>query len=331
MLEITDLHVDFRDRGGALRTAVDGVSLQVQRGETVALVGESGCGKSTTALAVMGLLPPRAASVRGRIAFAGEELVGAGASAWERMRGRRIGMVFQDPMTALNPVLTVGEQIEEVLRRHRRLDRRGARRHAGELLDLVGIADPAQRLREYPHQLSGGMRQRVVIAGAVAGEPELLIADEPTTALDVTVQAQILALLGRLVHDLSMALLLITHDLEVVAGHCRDVHVMYAGRIVECGPTGAVFAAPRHPYTDALLRCAPRLASDPLVDLQTIPGTAADPSSWRSSCAFATRCARAGADCTDDWTDAARPAAAAGAPLCLHPLDGAATGAGSGA
>ena len=266
LLEIDRLAVDFRVDGRTL-PAVHDASLSLDRGETVALVGESGSGKSVTALSVLQLLPyPRASHPRGSIVFAGEELIGAPPAVLGAIRGNRISMVFQEPLTSLNPLHTVEKQITETLMLHKRLSRARARARCLALLDLVRIPDPEQRLRSWPHQLSGGQRQRVMLAMALANEPDLLIADEPTTALDVTVQAQILQLLGDLQERLGMAILLITHDLTIVRNIADRVHVMTEGRIVEHGATAAVYTAPQHPYTRKLLAAQPSATPPPADD-----------------------------------------------------------------
>ncbi|MEV0623920.1 ABC transporter ATP-binding protein [Nonomuraea sp. NPDC050404] len=290
LLSVEDLRVTFSGKGRPDAVAVDGVSFTVGAGESVALVGESGCGKSVTSLAVMGLLPPRGARAEGRVLFEGRDLLRMPESERRSVRGNQLAMVFQDPMTALNPLVPVGVQIAEVLERHRGLRARAARVEAAGLLTEVGIPDAARRAKAYPHQLSGGMRQRVLIAIALACRPRLLIADEPTTALDVTVQAQILELLRERVRDSGTALVMISHDLGVVAGLCDAVHVMYAGRIVESGPCRAVFHDPRHHYTAGLLASIPRLDSDRSQPLRPIPGTAANLLPWDTGCAFAPRC-----------------------------------------
>jgi oligopeptide/dipeptide ABC transporter ATP-binding protein len=259
------------------------------------VVGESGSGKSLTALAVLGLVPQPAGRIaRGRVCFNGQEL-DQGAKA--RLRGRDIAMIFQEPMSALNPVFSVGEQVAEGLRVHEKLSRRAALDRAEQLLRRVGIPEPRRRLAQYPHELSGGMRQRVMIAAALACRPRLLIADEPTTALDVTIQAQILALLAELQRETGMAVLLITHDLGVIAQVVRRVAVMYAGRVVETGPVARVFEAPAHPYTEALLRSIPALNTE-ATRLPAIPGTVPVPSAWPAGCRFHPRCAQAEAACT---------------------------------
>jgi peptide/nickel transport system ATP-binding protein len=262
LLVVDALRVTFAGEHGAGTVAVDGVSFAVPAETTVALVGESGSGKSVSAMAVMGLLPP-SARVGGSVRFQGQELVGASAARLRALRGARIAMVFQEPMSSLNPVLPVGEQIAEVLRLHRRASARAARARAVELLDEVGLPEPAQRVRAYPHQLSGGQQQRAMIAMALACEPRLLIADEPTTALDVTIQAQLLELLRRLRREHRMSLLFITHDLGVVAELADQVVVMRGGRVLERASAGALFAAPTHPYTRALLACRPPLDARP--------------------------------------------------------------------
>src|SRR6184192_2813547 len=259
LLEVRDLTVQFVRRGEQSFTAVDGVSFDVEPGQTVGLVGESGCGKSVTSLAIMRLLAKRGNKVTGSVRFEGADLLRLSDGDMRDRRGRDLGMVFQDPLSSLNPVIPIGLQITEVLERHRGMARKAASVEAVDLLDKVGIPDPARRLTEYPHQLSGGMRQRALIAIALACRPRLLIADEPTTALDVTIQAQILALLRELVQDEDAALILITHDLGVVAGMCERVNVMYAGMFMETGSAEQLFATPRHPYTLGLLQSVPRL------------------------------------------------------------------------
>jgi oligopeptide/dipeptide ABC transporter ATP-binding protein len=268
---------------------VEDVSFTLAPGEMLALVGESGCGKSVTALAIMRLLAPAIRRTAGAIRFDGTDLVGLDDEAMRRLRGHRIGMIFQEPMTSLNPVFTIGEQIAEPLRLHLNLSPKQALARAAELLDLVGLPTPTRQLARYPHQLSGGQRQRVMIAAALACEPRLLIADEPTTALDVTVQAQILALIDRLRRQLDMACLLITHDLGVVAEYCDRAAVMYAGRIVETGPAAEVFATPRHRYTAALVRTMPA-RNPPGEVLPAIPGQVPPPGSRGQGCSFQPRC-----------------------------------------
>jgi peptide/nickel transport system ATP-binding protein len=294
LLEVSNLEAEFP---GA--KAVRDLSFAVDKGETLALVGESGCGKSATALAVMGLLPAPGRITHGRILFDGADLAALPERHMRRLRGSAISMIFQDPMTSLNPVLRVGRQITETLRRHQGHSARAARARAIELLDLVRIPEPHRRIDDFPHQLSGGMRQRVMIAMATACGPRLLIADEPTTALDVTIQAQILELLSRLKRELSMALLLITHDLGVVAEHADRVVVMYAGRKAEEAPTAELFRTPLHPYTVGLLAASPRLDRSLHYRegrLDEIPGSVASAAS-ETGCAFAPRCRHVRADC----------------------------------
>ncbi len=318
LLRVRDLNVTFSRQGSDPFTAVDDVSFEVRGGEHVGLVGESGSGKSVTSLAVMGLLPKRGASVAGSVELAGRELLGMDEKRLRNLRGREMAMVFQDPMTSLNPVITVGKQITEVLTRHRDMNRSQAKEHGVELLRKVGIPDPGRRLSEYPHQLSGGMRQRVLIAIALACEPRLLIADEPTTALDVTIQAQILELLKELVADTGTALVLITHDLGVVAGLCDRVHVMYSGRIVESADRRDLFARPRHPYTGGLMESIPRLDQPRGTPLTPITGSPTDTLPWTTGCAFAPRCGNAAGDCK---TQSPQLEHSGGRALrCFHPL-----------
>ncbi|MCE0761637.1 ABC transporter ATP-binding protein [Pseudonocardia kujensis] len=297
LLEVEDLRVAFTRRGEPDTVAVDGVSFDVEPGEIVGLVGESGCGKSVTSLAVMRLLPERGNRVTGSIRMDGEDLLALSDSAMRERRGRDLSMIFQDPLSSLNPVIPVGLQVTEVLTRHRGMRKDAARREAAELLDRVGIPDPTRRLDSYPHQMSGGMRQRALIAIALACTPRLLIADEPTTALDVTIQAQILDLLEQLVAETGTALVMITHDLGVVAGLCDRVNVLYAGRIVERADRHELFRQPRHPYTHGLLGSIPRLDGPPGVDLAAIRGSVNDNLPWAApeggACAFAPRCPRA--------------------------------------
>ncbi|NKQ55328.1 ABC transporter ATP-binding protein [Amycolatopsis sp. K13G38] len=299
LLEVRDLSVVFRRKGTEAFTAVDGVSFDVEPGQTVGLVGESGSGKSVTALAIMGLLPKRGAEVTGSVKFAGTEMLRLSDRQLRDHRGRDLGMVFQDPLSSLNPVISIGLQITEVLERHRGMSRKEATAEAAELLGRVGIPDPKRRLSEYPHQLSGGMRQRALIAIALACRPRLLIADEPTTALDVTIQAQILALLSELVRETDTALIMITHDLGVVAGLCDEVNVMYGGRVVERAERHALFASSRHPYTHGLLASIPRLDAPRGERLSPIKGSVADNIPWEHGCAFAPRCPNALEVCRD--------------------------------
>jgi peptide/nickel transport system ATP-binding protein len=300
LLRVRDLSVTFQRRGQEPTAAVSEVSFDVRAGQHVGLVGESGSGKSVTSLAIMGLLPDRGVSVGGTAEYEGRDLLRMRKSEQNAIRGRDIAMVFQDPMSSLNPVVTVGLQIAEVLQRHRGKSRAEGTEMAVDLLRRVGIPDPARRVHEYPHQLSGGMRQRVLIAIALACEPRLLIADEPTTALDVTIQAQILELLKELVADSGTALILITHDLGVVAGLCDEVHVMYAGRVVESAPRRQLFARPRHPYTGGLLASIPRLDAPRGQPLHPIPGSPTDTLPWADgNCAFAPRCGNRIERCTE--------------------------------
>jgi oligopeptide/dipeptide ABC transporter ATP-binding protein len=289
LLSITDLHTTFATDAGAAR-AVDGVSFDVARGETVGLVGESGCGKSVTALSVLRLIdPPGRIEASSSIRFEGRDLVTLGERELREVRGNRIAMIWQEPLSALNPVMTIGAQIGEVARVHSKATRREARERAIEMLRLVGIPAPEQRVDEYPHQLSGGMRQRAVIAMALVMNPTLLIADEPTTALDVTIQAQILELLQELQARLGMSILLITHDLGVVAETASRVLVMYAGEIVEEATVAALFDAPHHPYTEGLMRAMPRLGGKG-ERLAVIPGSVPPSTAWPSGCRFRDRC-----------------------------------------
>jgi len=291
LLDVRDLKVAFTRKGRPDVLAVDGVSFTVETGETVGLVGESGSGKSVTSLAVMRLLPERGVRIGGEVHFDGDDLLTLPAERMRDIRGKDIAMVFQDPMSSLNPVVPIGIQVTEVLKRHQDLRGDAATTEARELLARVGIPDPTRRLKEYPHQLSGGMRQRALIAMALACQPRLLIADEPTTALDVTIQAQILELLKELVRDTGTALVLITHDLGVVAGVVDTVHVMYSGKVVESAQRHELFADPRHPYTGGLLASVPRLDAPRGASLHPIPGSPADLRPWSQGCAFAPRCA----------------------------------------
>jgi peptide/nickel transport system ATP-binding protein len=292
LLRVRDLRVTFRSRGRRDVRAVDGVSYDLAPGSTTGIVGESGSGKSVSSLAALGLLPKRGVQVSGTVEFDGRNLLELPDRELRDLRGSEIAMVFQDPMSSLNPVLTVGRQITEVLERHEGLRGEQGRARAVDLLESVGIPDARRRLKAYPHQLSGGMRQRVMIAIALACRPRLLIADEPTTALDVTISAQILSLLRELVAGSRTALVLITHDLGVVAGMCDTVHVMYSGRIVESAGRRDLFARPRHPYTTGLLASVPRLDQERGQPLRPIPGSPSDTLPWEQGCAFAPRCTR---------------------------------------
>jgi oligopeptide/dipeptide ABC transporter ATP-binding protein len=289
LLAVEDLRVHFWTGGGTVH-AVNGISFEIGPGETLGIVGESGCGKSVTALALLGLLP-RAGRVRtGSALFDGRDLLQLNQRALRRIRGRQIAMIFQDPMTSLNPVLTIGRQIREPLETHFGMNRKAASARAGELLERVGIPSPDARLSDYPHQFSGGMRQRAMIAMALACRPKIMIADEPTTALDVTIQAQILSLLKELVAEEQTALILITHDLGVVAGMCERVNVMYAGMFMETGSADQLFATPRHPYTLGLLQSVPRLDAARRAQLQPIEGAPRDMLQAPGACPFQPRC-----------------------------------------
>jgi peptide/nickel transport system ATP-binding protein len=293
VLEVQDLKVSFPRPDARRFYPVDGVSFSLERGRTLALVGESGSGKSLTSLALLQLIPSPGRVEPGSVIRMGDtDVLALRGEALRRIRGRRVGMIFQDPMTSLNPVFTVGDQIIEGILAHFKLPRATARERALQLLQEVGIPDPSSRLKAYPHQLSGGMRQRVMIAIALSAEPEILVADEPTTALDVTVQAQILEVLDRLQESRGMAVLLITHDLGIVAGRADRVAVMYAGQIVEEAPTARLFANPSHPYTQGLFASVPRI-SGPLRRLNPIRGTVPPATAWPSGCRFRPRCPKA--------------------------------------
>jgi oligopeptide/dipeptide ABC transporter ATP-binding protein len=299
LLRVHNLRTYFHTGGGVAR-AVDGVSFDINAGETVGMVGESGCGKSVTALSLLRLVdPPGRIEPDSRIEFEGKDLLSLDEEGIRRIRGNRIAMVFQEPMTALNPVFTIGDQVAEVARVHSNMGRKAAWERAIEMLNLVGIPDPRERAKSYPHQLSGGMRQRVLIAMALVMNPSLLIADEPTTALDVTIQAQILELLADLQQRLGLAVLLITHDLGVVAEVTSRVLVMYGGQIVERAPVRELFRDPRHPYTRGLLEAMPRLGRQ-RDRLAVIPGTVPPPTQWPSGCRFRDRCAYAWQRCADE-------------------------------
>lgn len=322
LLSVRDLSVTFGTRGQEPVRAVDQVSFDVRPGQHVGLVGESGSGKSVTSLAIMGLLPSRGVQTSGEVLYRGRDLLKAGRREMSRLRGREIAMVFQDPMTSLNPVVPVGLQVSEVILRHEDVTKSEARDRAGDLLKQVGIPDPVRRLKEYPHQLSGGMRQRVLIAIALACGPQLLIADEPTTALDVTIQAQVLEVLKELVSTTNAALLMITHDLGVVAGLCNEVNVMYSGRIVESAPRRPLFKEPRHPYTRGLLHSIPRLDTARGEPLTPIPGSPTLTLPWAQGCAFAPRCSNQIDQCLSAAPDLLPDTAAVGedrALRCFNP------------
>jgi peptide/nickel transport system ATP-binding protein len=292
LLQVENLQTHFRTPDGVNR-AVDGVSFEIAEGETLAIVGESGCGKSVTASSILRLIPEPPGRIAGAIRFQGTDLLKLDEPEMRKIRGNDISMIFQEPMTSLNPVLSIGRQLGETLRLHEGLDREAAAARAAEMLALVGIAEPRRRLKEYPHQLSGGMRQRVMIAMALACNPKLLIADEPTTALDVTIQAQILDLMRDLKRRVGAAIILITHDLGVVAEVAERVMVMYAGRKVEEAPVGRLFRTPRHPYTQGLLGAVPKLGSSLSGEetrLAEIPGLVPSLKSRIEGCVFASRC-----------------------------------------
>ncbi len=316
LLEVRGLSAAFFTRRGAVR-AVNDVSFDLAPGETLGIVGESGSGKSATAMAILRSLPFPGEITAGDILFRGESLLGTPEAAMRRIRGQEISLIPQDPTASLNPLMTIGDHLVEVLEVHLGLRGGEARSRALDLLRTVGIPEPEQRLKAYPHQLSGGMRQRVMVAMAIACRPKLLIADEPTTALDATVQAQVLDLVRTLSHELGTATILITHNLGIVAGLCDRVAVMYAGRIVEIGPRDELFANPRHPYTVSLLRCVPRLDRVGVAQLQSIPGQPPDMIRLPVGCAFAPRCPLASDRCR-----AERPDLSAQAPnhraACWH-------------
>ena len=318
LLEVRDLHTEFRTGAGVV-PAVDGISYTVERGETVAIVGESGSGKTAGALSILRLIPdPPGRITQGEILFAGRDLLRLSDEEIRQVRGGEIGMIFQEPMTSLNPVLTIGRQITETIEQHRGVDRTAAQKRAVELLGMVGIADPTRRLKQYPHQLSGGMRQRVMIAIALACDPKLIIADEPTTALDVTIQAQILELMKQLTHRLDVALIIITHNLGVVARYANRVNVMYAGRIVESGPAAEIYHDPRHPYTMALLRSVPRLDRPRQARLDPVEGQPPDLTRLDAGCSFRPRCRFAVDACAAVATAAATGGKAAHFAACFR-------------
>jgi peptide/nickel transport system ATP-binding protein len=299
---------------------VSGVSFDVDQGEVIGLVGESGCGKSVTSLALMGLLPDKGVRVGGRAEYDGTDLLSMSKSKMRDMRGTQLAMIFQDPLSSLNPVVPIGIQVTEILSRHRGMRGQAARREAAALLDRVGIPDPTRRLKEYPHQLSGGMRQRALIAMAVACAPRLLIADEPTTALDVTIQAQILELLRELVDQEGTALLMITHDLGVVAGLCDRVNVLYAGKVVEAAERRELFAHPTHPYAHGLLGSIPRLDAPRGLPLNPIRGSINDTIAWEDGCAFAPRCDHYVMECLSGTPLLTEPNTPGHRVRCVNPI-----------
>ena len=319
LLEVRDLVVEFQSDRGALR-AVDHVSFSIPRGKTLGVVGESGCGKSVTALSIMRLIAkPSGRVLGGPILYQGKNLLDLGDEEMRKIRGNKISMIFQEPMTSLNPVFTTGEQVAEAVRLHQKLGRKEALKVAIEMFRLVGIPSPSERVHNYPHQMSGGMRQRVMIAMALACKPDLLIADEPTTALDVTIQAQILDLLRTLQDELGMSILLITHDLGVVAESCQDVIVMYAGRIVERSGVAELFRNPQHPYTVGLLRSIPGSTKDtgPGSRLQEIPGMVPALDALPKGCTFQDRCPAVTDLCRQE--EPALVALGGGEVRCHHP------------
>src|ERR1022692_2049661 len=320
VLEINDLSTHIQLTKSVVQ-AVGNVDLRIEPGETVGLVGESGCGKSMTGLSILGLLPPGGSIVNGSIKLGGKELVGLPKEDLQHIRGNEIAMIFQDPLTSLDPTKTIGYQVAEPVRLHRGASKTEAMDRAAEVLGLVGLPKPRERLSDFPHQLSGGLRQRVMIAMALSCEPKLLIADEPTTALDVTIQAQILALLDDLKARTGMAMLLITHDMGVIAGHSDRTHVMYAGRMVESTETGLLFSHMHHPYTQALLASIPRLSQDNTQRLLNIPGIPPDLSNPPAGCRFAPRCSRVTDKCRTDEPPLTGETAEH-LFSCWHPTDG---------
>ena len=319
LLSVEDVSVNLPTPRGNLR-AVDRVNLTVGAGQTLGVVGESGCGKTMLSRAILQLLPKKA-KLSGRVMFDGQDLLQLSAEKLRKLRGRSLAVVFQDPMTSLNPVLTIGTQLIETLQEHLELDDAAATRRSVELLAAVGIPAPEQRLAQYPHQLSGGMRQRVAIAIALSCEPKLLIADEPTTALDVTIQAQILDLLAREQRRRHMAMIIITHDLGVVAGRTDEVAVMYAGRVVERAPTPALFKKMRMPYTEALLAAIPKLDAAPHTVLPAISGRPPDPTRPIKGCSFSPRCRYAVARCHAEKPELTQAETPAHQFACFHPIE----------
>ncbi len=320
VLSVRNLVVEFTTRYGPVR-AVDGVSFDVYPDETLGIVGESGCGKTVTGLSILGLIPsPPGRIVSGEIRLGGRDLTKMPEEDLRDVRGHEISMIFQEPMTALNPVLTVGSQMVDVLRRHKQYTRRQARAMAVEMLARVGIPVPDQRIDEYPHEMSGGMRQRVMIAMALSCDPKVLIADEPTTALDVTTQAQVLEQIVKLQEEFHMAVVLITHDLGVVAETCHRALVMYCGEVIERAEIDRLFEAPRHPYSRGLLDSIPRLRDEKLAELPVIPGMVPDLMHLPAGCRFADRCPRAGDDCRRERPVLDGGPGSPAAVSCFHPL-----------
>ncbi len=322
LLSVKNLVVEFNTRHGPVR-AVDNISFDVYPNETVGIVGESGCGKTVTGLTLLRLIPmPPGRIVQGSITFQGRDLTRLSEKQMQAMRGADISMIFQEPMTALNPVFTVGNQMIDILRRHKDLSRSQARAVAIDMLDKVGIPAPKKRIDEYPHQLSGGMRQRVMIAMALSCDPKLLVADEPTTALDVTTQAQVMEQIIKLQEEFHMSVILVTHDLGVVAESCDRAIVMYCGNIIETAPIGELFERPHHPYTKGLLESIPRIREEKLAQLPIIPGMVPDLLHLPDGCRFADRCARATERCNREkpLLEAA-PGNGVRGVACYHPID----------
>lgn len=300
ILTVDNLTVDFTSDKGTVR-AIDGICFEVMPGETIAIVGESGCGKSVSSLSIMGLVPsPPGKIVDGSIKFKNQELIGLNEKEYRKIRGNDISMIFQEPMTALNPVLKISTQMVDVIRLHNKVSKSQAKARAIEMLEAVGIPSPEKRINEYPHQLSGGMRQRVMIAMALSCGPDLLLADEPTTALDVTIQAQVMSEMVRLQKELGMAVILVTHDLGVVAESCQRVVVMYCGQIIEQAPVKDIFANPKHPYTEGLLKSIPVVREKKIARLPTIEGVVPDLHELPTGCRFAERCNYANENCKNN-------------------------------
>ncbi|MEL7450238.1 MAG: ABC transporter ATP-binding protein [Pseudomonadota bacterium] len=325
LLSVDNLSIEFSTERGVVR-AVDNVSFDVRAGETLGIVGESGCGKTVTGLSLLRLIPsPPGRIVSGSIRLRGKDLVALPERDMRAIRGRDISMIFQEPMTALNPVFTVGNQMAEVLRRHKGLSRRQALAGAIDMLHRVGLPDPARRVKEYPHQLSGGMRQRVMIGMALSCGPQILVADEPTTALDVTTQAQVMEQIVALQKEFDMAVILITHDLGVVAESCQRALVMYCGRVVEDAPVKSLFATPHHPYTSGLLRSVARIRPDRVASLPVIPGMVPDLANLPDGCRFRERCDNAVARCAGETPVLDAAPVGEGVVACFNP-DNAASG-----